>query len=380
MPYALTTTQPSRLLHCSSRHVQFAEGQLNTSFTVQVSRAIEALPGNTMVVSLRSAQIPNTIYTIDERNNQLVVVIGASTYTYTLDSGNYDVNSLTEHLQELLGAATTDQNGANAVTWPDQSVDGTTHTNGVLYQAVPNKLQFARSSGAFSLDFSAANTCGKVLGFTSKVHAATQSGFHYLLQSDSIVDVSGFHALQLKSNIMQGALLSNRNSGETEMIASIPINAPRNAMILYPPSGAATPFQCFHEAPFVQGKFALADEDGVENINLQGLEWNFTLQFDFVKDLADGPEPPDARAEERQAIKSLPKPMQDHIRKQEEVEGARFLSMLAPPPMQITDSETLPSATELQAQTLNDREQQAILETLETSKRRRKGKRKVKSK
>ena len=327
MSYALNTTQGSKLVHCSSRHVSFEPGALRTAFTVKLDQAIEPLPGNQMLVSLRSAQIPNTIYTVDSRNNHLIIKFGASIYTYTLNSGNYNVNTLTEHLQTLLGASTADQNSANAIAWTNQTVGSLTYTNGVHYDEITNKMHFAHPS-QFVLDFSGSSTCRKVLGFTQTEH--TSSGSPYEAKSDSIVDISGgSHLLQLKTKIMQGALLSNRNGGETDMIAAIPVNVPRNAMILYPPPGAPEPFKTVMTAPFVQGHFALADDDGVENIDLQGLDFNFTLQFDFVKDLKNGEDPNavDPREKEAMQLSTLPQEVQDEIRAQKEAEDAHFLSL-----------------------------------------------------
>jgi len=172
MTHVLETHIASRQIYLHSNN-GIALGSGGGEHIYQFDNGIK-IPNNMHVlVSLVSASIPNTQYTINTTNNKLV--IGSTTHTLT--PGFYDVDTLSSHLTTLISGIT------------------------VTHSTITGKFTFTKSSGDFTIQ--PTSTCLNVLG----VNVAGQTSSSAELVGDNVCNLAG-----LTDVYVQILSLHNENS------------------------------------------------------------------------------------------------------------------------------------------------------------------------
>lgn len=281
--------------------------QLTSSFYVSLNESITTHNDNThILMSLVDAQIPNSIYTVSGRNDKVDVLIGGTTHTCTLQHGNYTATTLLTELNR-----TTNSAGAT-----DSSLLRNVLGSAATYDSIQNTITF-HGTASFQFMFktgpSANTSARKVLGFS---HADTVTGTS--ITSDTVVDVGGgLRTLYLRCNLASGNTYDTRNKGTGSILAKIPVNAEPFGVILF--TGFSEPFKMRCKQREVRSIEArLTDEQGNANIDLNGLHWNFTLQFDFVHAQEHPPDPVDPRIQFNAALnqETLPEATKKELQRQ----------------------------------------------------------------
>ena len=236
MTHVLDTHIASRQIYLHSTN-GIALGSGGGEHIYQFDNGIK-IPNNMHVlISLVSASIPNTQYTINSTNNTLVVD-GADKI---LTPGFYDVDTLSSHLTSLI----------------DNIV--------VTHSATTGKFTFTKTSGNFTIG--SASTCLKVLG----VNVAGQSSSLAVLVGDHVCNLAG-----LTDVYVQILSLHNENSKQ-HVVGHVPINV--------------MPGEIAHSISHY--KFAVSNKhlqhyhirliDQNDNlVDLNSIPYNLVLQLDWV--------------------------------------------------------------------------------------------------
>ena len=204
-------------------------------------------------VSLISAQIPVSYYTINETNNLFIL----STGSYTLINGNYNATSFKTMFLNLLG----------------ESYSMTLDTSTGKYTLI----------GSYTI--LSTTTCYKILGLEKgKSYVSTGSlTFPYPCNFLSV------NRIKIKSSAFKtNNLDSNSNNGHSELLATIPVNASQYGLINY--NNYSNFKNIIHNEDITFIDITITDE--LDNIlNFNGIDVHLTIQIDsiiedYVKDIS----------------------------------------------------------------------------------------------
>ena len=237
MTHVLDTHIASRQIYLHSNN-GIALGSGGGEHIYQFDNGIK-IPNNMHVlISLVSASIPNTQYTINSTNNKLVV----DSTTHTLTSGFYDVDTLSSHLTSLI----------------DNIV--------VTHSTTTGKFTFTKTSGDFAIG--AASTCLEVLGVKVTGQSSSPSS---VLVGENVCNLAG-----LTDVYVQILSLHNENSKQ-HVVGHVAINV--------------MPGEIAHSISHY--KFAVSNKhlqhyhirliDQNDNlVDLNNIPYNLVLQLDWV--------------------------------------------------------------------------------------------------
>jgi len=135
----------------------------------------------------------NTIFNVDENNNQLNYSVDNQKYIASLDKGAYEINQMNIEFQRLMGL----KDHAVISIGIDRSTSKSTIT-------VPKGIE---------IDFSNSKTIGNILGFKKKV---IKAGYH---KSDNIVQITNISTINIECSIIQNSYI---NGKQTNIIYSFP--------------------------------------------------------------------------------------------------------------------------------------------------------------
>ena len=233
MTHVLDTHIASRQIYLHSNN-GIALGSGGGEHIYQFDNGIKIANNMHVLISLVSASIPNTQYTINSTNNTLVVD-GA---TKTLTSGFYDVDTLSSHLTSLI----------------DDIV--------VTHSTTTGKFTFTKTSG--SITIGAASTCLEVLGYVAGQSSSP-------LEGENVCNLAG-----LTDVYVQILSLHNENSKQ-HVVGHVAINV--------------RPGEIAHSISHY--KFAVSNKhlqhyhirliDQNDNlVDLNNIPYNLVLQLDWV--------------------------------------------------------------------------------------------------
>lgn len=164
-------------------------------------------------ISVINAQIPVSYYNINIYNNVLKVLVGVSTYTITLTTGNYTSTTLTTLLATLFTAQ-----GLTTFTFS--------------YSTTSGKLTITNTT-PFTILFSGSTSLG-VLGFDDSSNTvATLVSLLYTAVGAYPLNLLGTLRVRVLSTKLQTFNLDSSVAGGVSLLASIPVEAPPYSVILY---------------------------------------------------------------------------------------------------------------------------------------------------
>jgi hypothetical protein len=199
-------------------------------------------------ISLVSATIPYSFYTINNSNNKLMYTINAETYTLYIDPGNYSISQLTTYLN------------ANLIT-------GLTCT----YDSIRNKMTFSASTG-FTFDIS--STALRMMGITTYVSVSNK------ITSTNCVNLQTIQYINVRTNFKTGNFTCDQLYLQT-LLCSIPVsNHIPNSNIIYQHQGNVFTIDLYTNT-LDNFTIALFDQDD-NYIDLNGCDWSMVIQIDIV--------------------------------------------------------------------------------------------------
>jgi hypothetical protein len=276
MVYNINTSAGSKLIYISSKNIpqeQFKNPSLNTSFTVQLTTPINAYDTEHILVSLYSASIPMSFYNLraSETKIKVGVIIDSVEYieTFTLDPGNYTIKQVYSSINNLL-------NTINAEISKYLIFELVGQLNKTKITLLNNTIGFTQIKFYFN-----ESTISQILGFNNILYTLDIN--HYIIGPKMILLFDAF------SIYLRTSLLSLNNYNEkgnfTDILERIPCVDPYKVVYFSPPASQ-------HKLLLNQKAVATFDVsltfDNNELVDLSGLDWEFSLKFDIVKDLDRG--------------------------------------------------------------------------------------------
>lgn len=253
------------LLHIRSKDCVQLNSDVNTHLRIDLEESIRRLPDHNLFISLSSAEIPCTWYSISEylKSNridvgQLAVLPGSS---LLVPDGNYDI-------YELVDLITLDTSFPFSATF-DENTSKVTLTN---TDTVTHKLRFTDES---------TRELAKMLGFDrqDELVAAGQS-----TTSDGVVNLRAIHSIFLHTDIQTGNVFTSRSFNLTDIIDKIPVSSSFGDVILYDPYQTA-PFRTKLNVNEVTNFAVQLKDQNDRLLNLNDARYELSLLFTQIPDV-----------------------------------------------------------------------------------------------
>lgn len=206
-------------------------------------------------LSLVNAQIPHSFYQLNSSNNCITIIVSEISTTYYFPVGNYSVSSFIDAWNNLVLG-----------TWA------------LTYTSLTNKLTFGFST-TFSFTDTSGNSIFPIIGFqTNTVYTSSSNS----LTAPYCYNFNGISRINIVSSTFSVRNIDSFNDGQSDIIASIPVNAYPSGIILY------TNFTNYkstiaHNDLSTLGIQIIDDEENL--IDFNGVDWTMTFQIDLVKEI-----------------------------------------------------------------------------------------------
>ena len=296
-----TNTQNSKVVHISSVDATTILQTDSTSYFSFVLGENFVCPSNqSMLISLHSASIPYSFYNIrDEINNKIPYTCNGIDGVITIPAGNYNSSTLAKKLASLLSAV--------------QSMNGTLE---VEYDRSLMKYKYTLSNGAsdpqpdaLTLRFTAnLNTAYIELGFIlGQDVVITGSGVY----SSNVADVNGnIHGLYIRTNLSLDGSYDSVTKGISTILGRIPITKNYGGVLFWDPSnGSQHKIQI--QTNYIHTITIRMTDSRNRLIDLNGLNFEVAIQFDFVYNKVHTPVPIPLRYQNK-SKKITPKKVEDN--------------------------------------------------------------------
>lgn len=223
-------------------------GTDNSDLIFYLKTPITRPNGYYIKLKLSNLTLPISYYLIDSTNCTLII----DNITYTITQGNYNTTTFCTELNSLL-------NSIPIFVSFDEST---------------NKFTF---TGLSNFQISNSSTCLSILGFSIGATSTL-----YTLTSDLVCDFSGknnmiyFDVVNLSSyNI------SSYNGMRTSILKSIVVDVQQGGILYYENKTDASVYLQEQQINYIHVR--LLEEDMNTRLKLNGITWNATLEFSFIK-------------------------------------------------------------------------------------------------
>ncbi len=242
MTHILETIQSSINIYIDSSEASLTTQKEKKFF---FSNPIECLPNHSMLLELKSAIFPISMYNINSTNNRLFF----NSHTATIiQEGNYDTVSL--------------------LHWCSQNLSGVT----VTFNEQKHKFVF---TGSFTL-FTGPNNALKLFGFDDAIDHVSTS----VLTSQNVVDLSGLKNIVLK---LPGLNLGSRSSNQTsgDILAKIPISVNPGEVLFYENN-----FSVKHQVKIklIESLTIIIEDESGNQIDFNGNDYYLELIVHFIEE------------------------------------------------------------------------------------------------
>ena len=210
---------------------------------------IEIPDGYHIYLSLQKASIPNSLYNINNNNNQLTICYDNIVFLLFIPTGNYNINQLLIALKTILPSFT------------------------ISYNNLTNKITFIYTS---DFSFYASSTILGVLGFNENALVVSSNNRLESIHCCNLVTVKCINVLSnLTTHNINKAFPNNQT-----ILASIPVNTAPFSMIQFENHNN------FRSNLFVNNlnilNIQLVDDSNGKIIDLNGLHYSMTIQIDII--------------------------------------------------------------------------------------------------
>ncbi len=246
---------PSVQVNIRSDDEEVTADPTRSDLTCRFSRPIQIPAGIKTLVTLVSAQVPNSFYSIPSNVTITFSLATTGTFAVTMPAGTYSISEWNTKLNKLL-----------------------TPSDAPAFSVVRTSLKQQVLSPPGAWEVTAISTSsGQVLRMFGE--DALPFGSSTDWTSTHVPDATGHHNVYVASNLPTGSIDTN-NDQRSNILAKLPINAAFGSMILYRgnPNAAGV---LLDVRAINQIRLAVVDHEG-ELLNLNGVRWNASLLLQFV--------------------------------------------------------------------------------------------------
>lgn len=245
MSYQLNTHWPSRQIFLNSAFAKYSSYEYHWDLNEQ----IYVPTGYNLLVSVVDAQIPVSYYKLNEHNRFFYVNDNLT----SIRAGNYDILSLIDEIHSTIQPLT------------------------LTYDIVRNKVTIS-SAQAFSIrNDSSRSRFLKVLGFDLDLYEGSTS-----YTSEGQVNMAGVSSIYVSSQELVSMNIDSFSKTSSHILCKIPATASSNGIIFY---DGRDQKQLIKTRGVSEITIALFDHE-YNPLDLNGVPWSITLQFDYIRDLS----------------------------------------------------------------------------------------------
>ena len=325
-----TSTPASKVIHLDSAHAHVRylkdeEGNdLTTQFQYHMQEAIVCPSHLSMICSLHTVTIPYTFYnvrgaSVKTVNNHLILNYfnnGTSVttkYKLVFPAGSYTAYSFINTFQAIMNGSTEFLSRAWETTdgvdqyhlyyWSTLHSVWLHQTSNPFAQVLQTRLDRTRlryhvwntvsTSDVLTLLFGdAETTCNDLFGVRGDAGDGTGSlvvpystdGVSDSITSDKVIDMNDeIHGLYLRTSLTTDGTLNSETGTFSNILARIPINVNYGSVIFHTPSNSTHKLQI--TLPTIKMVGVKLTDDQNRLIDLNGMNWQLSIQIDFVKRL-----------------------------------------------------------------------------------------------
>ena len=323
-----TSTPASKVIHLDSAHAHVRylkddEGnELTTNFLYHMNEAIVCPSHLSMICSLHTATIPYTFYNVrgastTSVNNHLILTYFnagtgiTTTYKLVFPSGSYTAYTFINMFQSIMTGST------EFLTRPWEITNGVPQYH--LYSYIPTgnppgyypqftnvfnnsvrtRLDRTRLryhvwnivvvQDVMTLQFGdVGTTCNDLFGVRKDagglVVPYSPDGISASTNSDKVIDMNDeIHGLYLRTSLTTDGTLNSETGTFSNILGRIPINVNYGGVIFHTPSNSSHKLQI--SLPTIKMIGVKLTDDQNRLIDLNGMNWQISIQIDFVKRL-----------------------------------------------------------------------------------------------
>jgi len=232
-------------------------GSLKSNIEYYINDPVSGLPNTIELrISVVNAQIPCSYYLINSFNNTIKITISGTTTSYSIPSGNYNVDTFITQFITTCGN-----------TWS------------ITYSNLTNKYTFTNSTNDFIFVDSPTNSIFGIIGFNK---GSTYTSISKSYTAPYCFNFTGLTRILIGTPTFS---LNNRMSydaGNTTIMCSIPTNSIQNGMIYY--SNLTNYKSIFSNSHMSTIELNLQDDSG-HLLDLNNCDWSITLQIDMINEV-----------------------------------------------------------------------------------------------
>lgn len=212
-------------------------------------------------ISVKNCVFSYSWYNVNYTNNILNYYINGFDYTINLTKGNYNANTLKEHIYNLLIAQ----------IYPNVNDKKFT----ITYDIKTNKYIFTHTHENF--DFYESSTCFELLGFSQSYKSSTNRS----LTSDIMINLFPIRQIYITSSNFILNNINHTSSSNANIITSINVVGNPHSIITY--NDSSNNSHLIHNLNNINNlNIAITDQDG-DLINFNGSHWSLTLVLTIKK-------------------------------------------------------------------------------------------------
>jgi hypothetical protein len=213
-------------------------------------------------VSLKDAVIPYSFYNVNNTNNKLDFILDAINCSITLTNGYYNVNTLKQHIYELLFSYDYGAGNNNHNHWT------------INYISKLNKYEFIHQFHNFT--FLSSSTCFELLGFINNISYTSTS---LKLTSSICCNTFTIKNIYVSSDNFILNNVDSNNHNRSNIICSIPVKGLYNSILFYEDSSKHLVYKLDN---IVNLHIKLTDQDN-NLLDMNNLHYTLTIEITIVK-------------------------------------------------------------------------------------------------
>jgi hypothetical protein len=250
----------SWIIHCDTKDMTRSSGQV---YSLVLDDSISIPPRHRGLISLSSAEIPNSFYIVNFNNNTLKGTHDTIPFTITIPEGNYTVGSLRSKLEDLLN------------TQIDNHFD-------VFYNSDTFKYTFSStgSNHITILDF-ATSTCNQLCGFpTTGTGTIRHNVSSYT--SEYVIDLTYTPFFYFMSNFTDIQSLDSLTKRNTNVLAKVPIDVNSGGIIYYDRTQVS--HEILFSSKYIQELSVELLDSFRRPVSLNGLNYSFSITIHIIEE------------------------------------------------------------------------------------------------
>lgn len=232
--------------------------------------------GYKYLISLNNAEIPNSLYNVNEKNNSITFFFGSdgSYYSINLTPGNYSADEIALLLSNIIGEL--ESAAGNVAFKLNTTYDG----NSNMFKFSITILNSSPGlTGYFGIDNTTANPIFGLSGKSVIQSLIPPVGETINLSSDSCVDVSGTRAVFFRLMNIHTAGFDSKSKISSNILARIPMNAEPNYIIYWTNNTLYKTIAQTKNLNILE--IQITDSDG-NLLDFNGVDWSCSIEINVL--------------------------------------------------------------------------------------------------